>query len=163
MSMPHILLSDRWPWRSAYSDKLQVNKYIADRICKECFKSFDVVDKECSNPLMFLNHGMYKNTLKPLKNEHHSHNTNIPDFLCILLLLRLIPHFAKFSLNIEVLPLLPGPVKPDAVWMRRKSLMFLHFRQLLPSVPLTSEPLTGLLHGIQSSVITATNLVDLSK
>ena len=23
MSMPHIFLSDRWPWRSAYSDKLQ--------------------------------------------------------------------------------------------------------------------------------------------
>ena len=157
MSMPHILLSDRWPWRSAYSDKLQVNKNIADRICKECFEAFDVVHKECANPLMFLNHGMYKNTLKPLKNGHHSHNNNYKHSFFF------VPHFAKFSLNIKVLPLLPGPVKPDAVWMRWKSLMFLHFRKLLPSVPLTSEPLTGLLHGVQPSVITATNLVDLSE
>ena len=82
---------------------------------------------------------------------------------CFYFLLQHLPHLTELRLNVEELSLLPGPIKLDTVGMRWKSLVFLNLRQLLPSVPLTSEPLPGFLYGVQPSIITATNLVDLSE
>lgn len=71
------------------------------------------------------------------------------------------PHLTELGLNVEEFSLLPRSIEFDAVGMSQQTFMLLHLGKLLTSVPLTSEPLSRLFDGVESTIFAATSFEDL--
>lgn len=74
-----------------------------------------------------------------------------------------LPHQTEFNLDVEFMSFLPCFMETHTVWMVRKSLVLLHFCQLLLPIQCSPEGLVRFLDGIHLSIVVTTHSIHFPK